>query len=93
MSILHRCLDAAKGHEAANGDGSRCLFQDVADELKRLYAIERDVKMLLAYADQAKTGTHQGRYWDPIKSEYATLEGITERRIEAGKRLMQAVAS
>lgn len=90
-SLLQRCLEAAAGHEAAHGTGSRCLYHDLADELKRLLAIETDVRRLLAYAGEAKTGTYQGRYWDPIRQESVSLEVIATRRVDAGKRLLAAV--
>lgn len=91
-SILSRCQDAAKGHEAEHGADARCLFHDVAEELKRLYAIERDVRGLLACGRnaQANTDPYQ-RHYDPIAQEYTSLDRLVTRRIEAGKRLLAAV--
>ena len=91
--LLTRCDEAARGHEATHGSGARSLFHDLADELRRLYPIERDVRTLLTYGGKAVPdgGTYQGRYYDPIKNDYTTLEVITAQRVEAGKRLMAAV--
>ncbi|QCO00544.1 hypothetical protein D3093_35465 (plasmid) [Azospirillum argentinense] len=91
--LLTRCDEAARGHEATHGPGARCLFHDLADELRRLYPIVRDVRALLTYSGKAVPdgGAFQGRYYNPIEHGYTTLEGITTRRLEAGKRLMAAV--
>ncbi|NUB14586.1 hypothetical protein GAY28_19155, partial [Azospirillum brasilense] len=89
--LLTRCDEAARGYEATHGPGARCLFHDLADELRRLYPIEQDVRALLTYRAVPDGGAFQGRYYDPIEHGYTTLEGITTRRLEAGKRLMAPV--
>ncbi len=92
-SILQRAEAAARGHEAEHGAGARCLHHGVVDELKRLYAIERDVRALLVCGDEAKeaVGSPGGNRYDHAKQQYVSLGQTATCRLEAGKRLIAAV--
>lgn len=82
---LRADLDAAaKGHAVTCGEAAPNLFARALDELKRLEAIETDVKTLFSFSDP-KTDSRALNSW-----ERNTNQAITERMTVA-KRLGEAV--